>query len=310
MLAAPLSTRRLLFQWQKGSVLWPPRRKGTLSVIQDKSIFQLHNNVMIDTIRQLFRPKPTQPPPAIPSGERVYAVGDVHGRLDLFNALIAAVERDDAVRGGADTTIVLLGDLIDRGPDSAGVVAAARALQQRRKTRIIAGNHEEMFLRSFDSLDEFHHFLRVGGRETVLSYPVDPIAFRASPLDEAQELMRGSVPRRDLAFIANFEAGIEIGDYLFVHAGIRPGGSLDEQDSHDLRWIREPFLSHGGYHDRVVVHGHTIASEPQILHNRIGIDTGAFVSGRLTALGLEGTNRWLIEASDSGETVTTSTRPA
>lgn len=266
---------------------------------------------MIDTLRNLFRPKPTRPPPAIPAGARVYAVGDIHGCNAQFVALVDAIERDDAARGPADTTIILLGDLIDRGPDSAAVVATARALQQRRQVRIIAGNHEEMFLDSFDQLDLLRHFLRYGGRETVLSYPIDPIAFHAAELTDAQELMRAAVPAADRDFIEAFEEHIAIGDYLFVHAGIRPGEPLDAQQPSDLRWIREPFLSHGGDHGHVVVHGHTIAPEPEFLRNRIGIDTGAYLTGRLTALGLEGTERWLIEASqDESGAIGTATRPA
>src|SRR5690349_3509222 len=117
---------------------------------------------MLKAIRQIFRPapQPTRPPPALPDGHRVYAIGDIHGRLDLLNALIAAVEQDDSARPSADTTIILLGDLIDRGPDSAGVIAAARELQARRTVRIIAGNHEEMFLQSLESYDTLRHFLR------------------------------------------------------------------------------------------------------------------------------------------------------
>lgn len=265
---------------------------------------------MIDAIRQLFKPKAARPLAAIPPGERVYAVGDIHGRLDLFAKLVAAIERDDAARGKASTTIVLLGDLIDRGPDSAAVIAEARALQQRRKVRIIAGNHEEMFLLSFDELDLLRHFLRFGGRETVLSYPVDPLAFQTAELEEAQALMRAAVPETDLEFIRSFEDRIVIGDYLFVHAGIRPYRPLETQKLQDLRWIREPFLSFTGDHGYVVVHGHTITPEPEILPNRIGIDTGAFMSGRLTGLGLEDTERWLIEACESDGAIISATRPA
>jgi len=237
-------------------------------------------------------------------------VGDIHGQAALFSALVAAIERDDAERRSADTTIVLLGDLIDRGPDSAAVVAAARDLQQRRKVRVIAGNHEEMFLESFTDLELLRHFLRFGGTETILSYPVDAAAFRLAGVAEVQEIMCRSVPEADLAFIRSFEDRIAIGDYLFVHAGIRPGRAIDEQELQDLRWIREPFLSHQGSHGLVVVHGHTISEEPQVLDNRIGIDTGAYMSGRLTALGLEGHERWLIEARDSGDSIDTFIRTA
>lgn len=268
------------------------------------------HRLMITTLRKLLRPRAAQPAPSAPAEERVYAVGDIHGRNDLFLPLIGAIEADDRSRGPANTTIILLGDLIDRGADSAGVVAAARALAARRRVRILCGNHEEMFLRCFDDLELLRHFLRFGGRETVLSYPVDRARWNSATLEEAQQLMRAAVPEEDLAFIRDFEDSIRIGDYLFVHAGIAPGRPVEAQTQQDLHWIREPFLSDGGDHGHVVVHGHTIAPEPVIRANRIGIDTGAYATGRLTALGLEGTGRWLIEACGDENEVITHTRAA
>ncbi|WP_250893533.1 metallophosphoesterase family protein [Croceibacterium selenioxidans] len=244
---------------------------------------------------------------AIPAGERVYAVGDIHGRLDLFEALVAAIEADDAASGPADTTVILLGDLVDRGPDSAGVIALARAWQAKRKVRILQGNHEEMFLRSFRDVETFRHFLRHGGRETVLSFGVDKEQFWPASLEEAQALMAAAVPADDIAYLKSFEDMIAIGDYLFVHAGIDPRVPIGEQRTKDLRWIREPFLSHTDSHGAVVVHGHTISEAPEDCGNRIGIDTGAFMSGRLTALVLEGTARRYIEAvqTEAGSISTT-----
>jgi serine/threonine protein phosphatase 1 len=205
--------------------------------------------------------------------------------------------------------IVLLGDLIDRGEDSAGVVASARALAARRDVHILCGNHEEMLLRSLDDVEVLRRFLRFGGRETVLSYPVDRQAWDGATLAEARQLMRRAIPEADIAFIRRFEDWVLCGDYLFVHAGIEPGVPLEQQTHEHLRWIREPFLSHGGDHGHVVVHGHTIVDEPAILHNRIGIDTGAFMSGWLTALGLEGEDRWLIETSQVDGKIVTASRP-
>jgi serine/threonine protein phosphatase 1 len=254
---------------------------------------------MFQALRQIFARGDNVPAAAIPPGQRVYAVGDIHGRLDLFEALVAAVDADDAAAAPAQTTVVLLGDLVDRGADSAGVIALARAWQQRRRLRILAGNHEEMFLRSFKSLEMFRHFLRHGGRETVISYGIDRTAFAVAELEEAQHMMRAAVPAEDIAFLEGFEDMIAIGDYLFVHAGIDPRVPIEEQKVHDLRWIREPFLSHAEDHGQVVVHGHTITDEPEDCGNRIGIDTGAFMTGRLTALVLEGTQRRYLEAVES-----------
>lgn len=253
---------------------------------------------MIALFRQLLSARRARPAPAVPPGERVYAIGDIHGRRDLFDALIAAIDADDSASGPATTTVILLGDLIDRGADSAGVLAAARAWQQRRTVRILAGNHEEMFLECFNDSELMRHFLRFGGRETVLSYPVDRAAFELADVAQAQDLMRAAVPESDLAFIRGFEDRIAIGDYLFVHAGIRPGIALEQQELRDLRWIRGAFTDWRGDHGLVVVHGHTIFAAPDIRPNRIGIDTGAYRSGTLTALRLEGTNRSLLETRE------------
>lgn len=265
---------------------------------------------MLNAIRQIFRPrpKPTRHLPAIPEGQRVYAIGDIHGRLDLFELLVQAIENDDRQRGAARTSIILLGDLVDRGPDSAGVIAAARNLQRQRDVRIIAGNHEEMLLLCLEDIELLRHFLRFGGRETILSYLDDRTAFDSLTVEQTQAAMRDAIPAADVEFIRGLEDRIEIGDYLFVHAGIRPGVPLREQEVRDLHWIREPFLSSEAEHGRCVVHGHTITDAPDIRRNRIGIDTGAYMSGRLTALGLEGTQRWLIETGHANGIAVTDIR--
>ena len=263
---------------------------------------------MLKALRQIFVRESEAPGAAVPRGQRVYAVGDIHGRLDLFDAMIEAIEADDDASPPAETTIVLLGDLVDRGPDSAGVVARAREWQQRRKVRILAGNHEEMFLSSFDDADVLRHFLRFGGKETVLSYGLDREAYNAAEIEEVQAMMQAAVPRADREFLQSFEDMIAIGDYLFVHAGIAPDVPFEEQRRKDLRWIREPFLSHPEPYGAVVVHGHTISDEPVDRGNRIGIDTGAYSSGRLTALVLEGDTRRYIEAIEEDGTITAAPR--
>lgn len=254
--------------------------------------------IMFQPLRQMFRAKAESAArrPAIPAGERYYVIGDIHGRLDLFDELIAAVERDDQTAEPAETTIVLLGDLVDRGPDSAGVISRAREWQASRRVRILAGNHEEMFLSSFHDLRILRNFLRHGGRETVLSYGISREQYNVAELDELQELMRTAVPEADRAFLRSFEDFLVAGDYLFVHAGIDPSLPLEEQDRHDLLWIRDRFLRHEEPHSHVVVHGHTIFDEVEERPNRIGIDTGAFSSGRLTALVLERHRRRVIQA--------------
>lgn len=259
-------------------------------------------------LNMLGRRRSNSPAAAVPGGQRVYAIGDVHGRLDLFETLIEAIERDDAGSSPAMTTMVLLGDLVDRGLESAGVIARAREWQRGRNVRILTGNHEEMFLRSFEDIDVLRHFLRFGGRETVLSYGIDKPRFARAELEEVQQILHEVVPQEDIEFLRSFEDIIMIGGYLFVHAGIQPDTPVDKQEPRELRWIREPFLSHTQPHEQVVVHGHTISEEPEDRGNRIGIDTGAFRSGKLTALVLEGTSRRYLQAIEQDGVVSAISR--
>lgn len=236
---------------------------------------------------------------AVPLGSRYYVIGDIHGRLDLFQAMTAAIEQDDRTAPAARTTVVLLGDLVDRGPDSAGVVEHALHWQAEREVVLLAGNHEEMFLDAFDDTGVLRHFLRHGGRQTVLSYGVPRETYDAATHDELQSLMREAIPKAHVDFLSSARDHLEAGDYLFVHAGIAPEVPLAEQEPHHLRWIREPFLAHPAPHSHMVVHGHTITEEVDARSNRVGIDTGAYRSGRLTALVLEGTARRIMQTAET-----------
>jgi serine/threonine protein phosphatase 1 len=226
----------------------------------------------------------------------MYAVGDIHGRLDLLDRLLHDIAADDARRGAARTEIIFLGDLVDRGPDSAGVVE--RLLEFGRSgppSRFLMGNHEEVFLRVLTGdTKAMRFFLRIGGRATVMSYGFDAAEYAALDFDALTARLIERVPAAHVAFLSSFEEMIEIGDYLFVHAGIRPGVDLAAQRASDLRWIREDFLDCRDDHGKLVVHGHSITDEVDLKPNRIGIDTGAFDSGRLTAIGLEGAERWFL----------------
>ena len=248
---------------------------------------------MLQTLRNLFtKSKPAEPQaPRVPEGTRYYVIGDIHGRLDLYGALIDAIEKDDASARPAQTHVVLLGDLVDRGPDSAGVIARTRRWQSERNVQVLAGNHEEMFLTSFEKPEILRHFLKHGGRETILSYGLSKKQFASMDLDRLFEALPHLVPQDDIDFMAGFEDKIVAGDYLFVHAGIDPAIPLDKQKRQDMLWIRERFLSHKGPLEKMVVHGHTIVETVMDCGNRIGIDTGAFRSGVLTALVLEGDQR-------------------
>lgn len=233
---------------------------------------------------------------AVPDGQRVYAIGDIHGRLDLLDSLLAQIEADNAGRPRAAVTIVLLGDLVDRGPDSAGVVERLRDLASgETEFRFLLGNHEEVFLAAIDGDEKaLRLFCRIGGRETALSYGISPDAYERADYAELAELLRRHVPQPHRDFLAAFENMVVIGDYAFVHAGVDPAVPLDQQRASDLRWIRRSFLDHGAALDRMIVHGHTISDEVDFAPHRIGIDTGAFTTGRLTAIGLERTEHWVM----------------
>ncbi|MEM7703614.1 MAG: metallophosphoesterase [Pseudomonadota bacterium] len=256
---------------------------------------------MFEALRSLFSSstQPEAPRASVPEGTRYYVIGDIHGRLDLYNALIDAIEADDAKAGKADTRVILLGDLVDRGPESAGVVERTREWQKQRNVRVLAGNHEQMFLDAFEKPDVLRHFLRHGGRETILSYGVDEDDFTQMTLEELFEALPRAIPKADLKYIAAFEESITAGDYMFVHAGVDPKAPLDQQKRKDLLWIRDRFLNYDGPLAKVVVHGHTIFDTVIDCGNRIGIDTGAFRSGVLTALVLEGDRRRTVQTTAS-----------
>ena len=232
---------------------------------------------------------------AVPEGRRVYAVGDIHGRLDLLDALLARIEADARGRGEAETLVVFLGDLVDRGPDSRGVVERLIEYAGTNPSRFLMGNHEEVFLRAVEGdFKALRFLLRIGGRATIMSYGIDEAQYRELCFEELAALLREKVPESHVTFLSAFEEMIEIGDYLFVHAGIRPGVDLAAQAGSDLRWIREDFLRHRDSFGKLVVHGHSITEDIDVRANRIGIDTGAYESGRLTAIGLEGGERWFL----------------
>jgi serine/threonine protein phosphatase 1 len=228
-----------------------------------------------------------------PSGHRAYVVGDIHGRLDLLEELLAAIERDVRASPPEKALLVFLGDLIDRGPNSASVVELLRLYRYPPlQTVFLLGNHEEVLLRILDGEAQLIADWRLfGGAETLMSYGVEPEALAG--LDQAGMLavVRKAIPQQHVAFLRSFADTCRFGDYLFVHAGIRPGIDLEQQKQADLRWIREPFLTDGGNHGFVVVHGHTISNEVEEKPNRIGIDTGAYKTGVLTALVIDDDRR-------------------
>ncbi len=226
-------------------------------------------------------------------GLRVYAVGDIHGRLDLLDRILMQIDADHAARPPAERHLVFLGDLVDRGPDSAGVVERIRTLAEGDpQVHCLMGNHEEIFLRSIEGDDKaLRLFCRIGGRETLISYGVTPEDYERLDYAEVVEQLLARVPAAHRDFLTSLQEILIMGDYVFVHAGIRPGIPIAEQKLAETRWIRDPFLDHRAPLEKMVVHGHTVAEEAEMLPHRIGIDTGAYHSDRLTALMLENTDR-------------------
>jgi serine/threonine protein phosphatase 1 len=216
--------------------------------------------------------------------------------MDLLEQLFGLIAADDDARSAASVSLVMLGDLVDRGPASRQVIDyLVNRSEGRHALCCLRGNHEEVFLRVLDGhFDAIREWFQFGGRETMLSYDVPEALIDEGSLEAIAHAFADRVPREHIAFLNRMPDHFALGDYLFVHAGIRPGVPLDRQKSADLRWIRREFLDHEGDHGCVVVHGHNIVSEPEELSNRIGIDTGAFASGKLTALGIEGSDRWFL----------------
>ncbi|MEJ8630532.1 metallophosphoesterase family protein [Sphingomonas sp. I4] len=226
-------------------------------------------------------------------GRRVYAVGDIHGRLDLLDDILARIDADHAARPPAERHLVFLGDLVDRGPDSAGVVERVRLLAAADPhVHCLMGNHEEIFLRAIDGDDKaLRLFCRIGGRETLISYGVSAEDYERLDYAEVADRLNARVPVAHRDFLAGLQEILIMGDYVFVHAGIRPGVPLSEQKPAETRWIRDPFLDHRAPLERWSSMVTPWPKRRRCCLIEIGIDTGAYHSDRLTALMLEDATR-------------------
>jgi serine/threonine protein phosphatase 1 len=235
--------------------------------------------------------------PAIPAGNRLYAVGDIHGRADLLKALLVLIEDDAARHPSAAKRLIFLGDYVDRGPDSKAVIdLVLDAVPPGFEVVTLMGNHEEMMHRFLDDLSVARTWMMNGGDATLESYGVGaPSMFGGSgAFRRAQEEFDARLPARHREFLERLQVSYGAGDYLFVHAGVRPGVPLDRQSTDDLLWIRDEFLYSEAEFGKVVVHGHSISLDAEFRPNRIGIDTGAYRSGQLSCLVLQDATRDLL----------------
>lgn len=236
-----------------------------------------------------------------PEGMRVYAIGDIHGHLELLTEMHARIAQEIARDKPEDWRIVHLGDLVDRGPDSRGVIDfLIAAAKHDSRNIVLTGNHDVGFLDFLAEPDPESLFARHGGRETAMSYGVDLKTSDAAGLWHSHRALAAAVPDSHLRFLRTLPRSISFGDFFFCHAGIRPGIALENQDPDDLIWIRNEFLNHPGLHPKVVVHGHTPQAEPEVMANRVNVDTGVYYSGALTALVVDGTEKRLISVEVPG----------
>lgn len=241
----------------------------------------------------LFRRRPTLPPE-----RRIYAIGDVHGRFDLLGELITRICSREGPFGSAGLTLLLLGDLVDRGPKSAQVISLVRQCAEVfADVVVLKGNHEDTMVAAWrGDREALAGWLDYGGVDTLLSFGVGPDIIASGDADALVAAMRQAIPEETIDWLDALPLSYACGDYLFVHAGIRPGLPLDQQEATDILWIRDEFLDYTVSHGPMIVHGHTVSAQVEFRRNRIGVDVGAYRTGRLAALRLEGTRRKVIVA--------------
>ena len=253
----------------------------------------------MDRVRHLLQAVLPAPKPAlVPDGVRVFAIGDIHGRFDLLQGLHDMIV-DDLARSLPDRSIgVFLGDYVDRGPQSREVLewlsAGVKAFDE---TVILKGNHDLALEEFLADPSLLAYSIQLGGLHTIRSYGVEfELTGEPGEAEETHGRFVTAFPDRHRQLLSGLRFHHTIGDYFFVHAGVRPGVPLDRQEIDDMIWIREPFLNSRRDFGKVVVHGHTIVAAPDERRNRINIDTGAFTSGVLTCLVLEGPERRFLQA--------------
>jgi serine/threonine protein phosphatase 1 len=225
----------------------------------------------------------------VTAGLRIYAVGDIHGRIDLLNELLALIDADIALRPTERPLYVFLGDYIDRGSSSRETIDRLIEHRATNESVFLKGNHELIAIKCLSDRDLFGQWLRLGGMETLISYGVSPeLLASGRQIAKLQAAFHDALPHSHFRFFRDLQSSFARGDFFFAHAGVRPNVELSRQQESDLLWIREEFLSSNEDFGKIIVHGHTPTHEVEIRPNRINIDTGAFATGRLTCLVIEG----------------------
>jgi len=249
-------------------------------------------------LAKLWTGKVSPPGPRLPPGQRVYAIGDIHGCHALLVRLLSRIAHDLAARPAQHVTLVYLGDYIDRGPHSAQVLSLIdQALPGVDETIRLKGNHEIMLEQFLAAPENGGPWVQVGGLTTLASYKVDvKRVLLGRDYPQAAESLVRAMPDRHLELIQSLAYSHATGGYFFCHAGVRPGVALDQQQPSDLCWIRREFLDSEGDFGKVVVHGHSPVEEPDVWPNRINVDTGAYATGNLTAVVLEDNNVGFLRA--------------
>jgi serine/threonine protein phosphatase 1 len=227
-------------------------------------------------------------PAGLNQTDRLYVIGDIHGRLDLLDKMVNAIHRDAKTYDGQSLTVTL-GDYVDRGPNSRGVLDLLLTNPFPGRYVALKGNHEAL-LENFLKLPEIGPYWRqLGGLETLYSFGISVAPLmRDQNYDEASKQLRAVLSPAQVKFLASLKPSLAIGNFFLCHAGVRPGVRLDRQSEEDLLWIRDDFLFSEDNFGKIVVHGHTPVEQPDVRANRINIDTGAFATGRLTCLVVEG----------------------
>jgi serine/threonine protein phosphatase 1 len=229
--------------------------------------------------------RPRHYPPA-PAGLTLYAIGDIHGRLDCLHRAFGAIDRDAKGRPGLEPLEIYLGDYVDRGPDSMGVIEALLNRTTQRNAVFLRGDHEMLFESFLRGLITFEAWRPFGGLETALSYGVDAGRVQATGYLRRDDLAR-LVPNEHVQFLSGLSPYFVVGPYLFVHAGLRPGVPLEKQTINDFAWIRDEFIEHQGPFGHIVVHGHSAVAEIEFHAQRINIDTSASASNRLSVIRID-----------------------